>query len=1052
MEKLNRFLGIRPREAKTVWLFFAHNFLLGLGTVLAFVAANVVLLHDQPMRNLPLGYCAGALAVLVVGRVYAYFEEQLLLKKLAGRALLVAIVLVLGLGLLWWYAPSVGAAVAIMAGYRVAYLLVNLQIWGVASASFNARQGRRLFNVISSGDIVGKGLGALLLVLLHRYLGLSALLLAAFGAFLGAWRMQQFTLQAQSAARIKSSYTGRPLPKSLLQHGFGRNQLIRAMGFSLAALAAVTVCVEYFLFMSVYNRLPLQPSIVETVGGVLALTYLLALVGKVVLARYGLDRLGVRGALAGLPLAGLAGVLLAGALTALRSGFAARMLFFCGFYLVLESLRRALFEPIFQTLYQPLKPRERVESHTLIKGFYEPLGLGLSGLLLFGLRQMPALSQWVPLVWMALLLLGALYLVKHAYRNYLEGLKGALGLRFLENAPSATETDEPGQHPDEEALDAIEHLQRAGSGALAEHAENLLNHADSRVRNRVLRLVGHHADPTLLRRLALDDPNPVLREMASRLVGRHPQADDLLQHPDLVVRKGALIGRLEDQPADALAQTSLEALLASTDPDTQLLALALIRFLIPEQQLALVTTSLHSPDPTLVQAAVHAVAETPTPTLIAQLIALVSDKKVRKPAAECLVRLGDAALPLLKEALLQETDEQCSRRLAQVCASPTTPAARQVLVDVVQGANLHGRAAALLALAHFPSSHEDSPVFQRLVEKELRMAKHLLHGMVAANAELRSALHFELRGCRRRLFGLLLQMYERQYIVEARRGVEHSTGELQLTALEILDNLIPRPLYQGLQALLDVGRLSHKVQLLEGILGPSLSSEPIHTTIVRRGAAGFSSWTISVALRQWHAQPNTVEYLYPLLQSPNLLIQESACAVLRQLPMQRPAAFDHLVSVYPCVNQMLMSNQANGPSYSAQERIRMLKGTPLFAETSENVLATIMPIMKEVAFQPGQEIFAKGAIGTTLFIVGDGEVGIFDGKRQLTTFRKGDFFGELALLDAQARSASAVALGPVVAFRIDQEDFYDVMEECAEVVRNIMRVLCQRLRQQNDKM
>ena len=61
-------------------------------------------------------------------------------------------------------------------------------------------------------------------------------------------------------------------------------------------------------------------------------------------------------------------------------------------------------------------------------------------------------------------------------------------------------------------------------------------------------------------------------------------------------------------------------------------------------------------------------------------------------------------------------------------------------------------------------------------------------------------------------------------------------------------------------------------------------------------------------------------------------------------------------------------------------------------------------------------------------------------------------FGELALLDAEARSASAVALGPVVAFRIDQEDFYDVLEECAEVVRSIMRVLCQRLRRQNEKM
>jgi CRP-like cAMP-binding protein len=107
--------------------------------------------------------------------------------------------------------------------------------------------------------------------------------------------------------------------------------------------------------------------------------------------------------------------------------------------------------------------------------------------------------------------------------------------------------------------------------------------------------------------------------------------------------------------------------------------------------------------------------------------------------------------------------------------------------------------------------------------------------------------------------------------------------------------------------------------------------------------------------------------------------------------------------------------------------------------------------MKEVTFHDEQQVFAKGDLGASLFIVYEGEVGIFSGAQHLATFRKGDFFGELALLDAEPRSATAVAKGNVVAFRLDQEDFYDVMEERSEVLRNIMRVLCQRLRRQNEK-
>jgi hypothetical protein len=221
---------------------------------------------------------------------------------------------------------------------------------------------------------------------------------------------------------------------------------------------------------------------------------------------------------------------------------------------------------------------------------------------------------------------------------------------------------------------------------------------------------------------------------------------------------------------------------------------------------------------------------------------------------------------------------------------------------------------------------------------------------------------------------------------------------------------------------------------------------------VRRGTSAFSAWTISLALLQWRPKPASVAYLYPHLQSTNLLIQESAHEVLRQLPMVRPAAYDALLSLYPSISSLLMATEVPPVSVSARERVLMLKGTTLFAETPENVLGTLVPIMKEVTFEPNQEIFVKGTLGTSLFIMSEGEVGIYDGVHQLTTFHKGDFFGELSLLDAEARSATAVAMSPVVAFRIDQEDFYDVMEECPEVARNIMRVLCQRLRRQNEKM
>ena len=147
-----------------------------------------------------------------------------------------------------------------------------------------------------------------------------------------------------------------------------------------------------------------------------------------------------------------------------------------------------------------------------------------------------------------------------------------------------------------------------------------------------------------------------------------------------------------------------------------------------------------------------------------------------------------------------------------------------------------------------------------------------------------------------------------------------------------------------------------------------------------------------------------------------------------------------------------MLSDSHSARVSAAERVRILQNTALFAETPEHVLSAIVPIMNVVEFAAGQQIFAKGDQGGSLFIVHEGAVGIYHGEQQLATVEGGDFFGELALLDAAPRSATARALEPVLAFRLDQDDFYDVMGDRPEVLRNILRVLCQRLRHQNDKM
>jgi CRP-like cAMP-binding protein len=87
-----------------------------------------------------------------------------------------------------------------------------------------------------------------------------------------------------------------------------------------------------------------------------------------------------------------------------------------------------------------------------------------------------------------------------------------------------------------------------------------------------------------------------------------------------------------------------------------------------------------------------------------------------------------------------------------------------------------------------------------------------------------------------------------------------------------------------------------------------------------------------------------------------------------------------------------------------------------------------------------------------MYVIYSGEIGIVDHDVIFATMGKGDIFGELALLDSEPRSATALAKSDVLLFRIDQDDFYDLMEERDELLRSVLRILCQRIRAQNDKL
>ncbi len=130
----------------------------------------------------------------------------------------------------------------------------------------------------------------------------------------------------------------------------------------------------------------------------------------------------------------------------------------------------------------------------------------------------------------------------------------------------------------------------------------------------------------------------------------------------------------------------------------------------------------------------------------------------------------------------------------------------------------------------------------------------------------------------------------------------------------------------------------------------------------------------------------------------------------------------------------------------------LLASVPLFEQFNEEERALLAAQLEEVTFSPGQVIFRRGDPGGAIFIVASGEVEIFiedsTGDRIVfETAKRGDFFGELSLLDGDSRSASAQALASTQALRLDRGDLELLFTRHPTAAMDVLAVIGRRLRE-----
>jgi CRP/FNR family cyclic AMP-dependent transcriptional regulator len=106
-----------------------------------------------------------------------------------------------------------------------------------------------------------------------------------------------------------------------------------------------------------------------------------------------------------------------------------------------------------------------------------------------------------------------------------------------------------------------------------------------------------------------------------------------------------------------------------------------------------------------------------------------------------------------------------------------------------------------------------------------------------------------------------------------------------------------------------------------------------------------------------------------------------------------------------------------------------LRSVPLFADLDELELARVAGAFKERRFADGEIVIQQGSGAAAFFVIDSGAAKVLVDGAERRTLGSGEHFGEMALLDAGARTATVIASGPLVCSGVTFWDFQPIVEE-----------------------
>ncbi len=433
--------GLKGDDSKKIFLPFMYSFFSGVALAFFVTSATAIFISSFSRDMLSVVFIASGIIVWLIGQWYSFIQKKKMFHttvKMGMAFLLLSVVLLV---ISYSLTLSVFAIFLLYAWIRVFAYLQAVTFWGTLGRLFELQQAKRVFGLITGGEVLASIISFFSIPLLVKFLSTEQLLIISGLALIVAYILMMF-LVSKNADKLQTHVKknqSQDVEKSTIKISFFQNKYYKLIFF----IAFIPIFAQFFVDFIFQAQLkiefPDKDALTTFVSVFFGVSSIIEFILKAFVSGRMMSKYGIKLGLLAFPVVLAFSFLLASMVGVVYGTISLFFSFVALGRLFTRAVRTSFNDPASQILFQPLPADERVIFQNRVESGPKAYASIVAGILLFIFVKIPGMNLEYFAVFLFIVILIWLKFTFDIYTEYKIILQSVL--KSKENFKPQTKTD-----------------------------------------------------------------------------------------------------------------------------------------------------------------------------------------------------------------------------------------------------------------------------------------------------------------------------------------------------------------------------------------------------------------------------------------------------------------------------------------------------------------------------------------------------------------------------------------------------------------------------------